>query len=346
MNWKNLCASPNATIREILRILDAVGTQFAMVVDGECRLLGVVTDGNVRRGLIAGHSLDDPVSAVMHTSPRCVVPSVGAREALRIMDEEGFTHLPVVDALGHVVTLWSSKDLRKEPVLPNVTVLMAGGLGTRLGHLTQNMPKPMLPVGGKPMLEIVLRHCMAWGLRKFYFAVNYKASMIEDYFGDGSRFACSIDYLHEKKRLGTAGALSLLPQLPDAPCIVANGDVLSHINVQRLLSEHTQKKTLATMVVRSHALQVPYGVVDTDTKGCFLGVREKPRFNFCVNAGIYVLEPVALQYIPADTFFDMPELFTKLVQNGHKPCTFETHDYWMDVGHTVEYERAQGDFCK
>lgn len=346
MNWEKLCINPDATIRETLTVLDINGMQFVMVVDEKTKLLGVVTDGNIRRGMLAGYTLETPVVQVMHSTPCTVGVGVSAQNALHIMEANNFTHLPVLDAQGRVVSVWSFKDLLNKPTLSNSVVLMVGGLGSRLGELTRHVPKPMLPMGGQPMLEIVLRNCMEWGLRHFYMAVNYKAHMVSDYFGDGSRFGCSIEYIRETKRMGTAGALSLLPRRPGETFFVTNGDVLTHINMHRLLEIHRASQAPATMVVRKHSMRLPYGVVERDAAGMFKGIHEKPLQEFCVNAGIYALEPEALDFIPEDTFFDMPELFASLLRAGRTPYTHETQEYWIDVGQVAEYKRAQGDFSE
>jgi len=344
MNWKNICLPPSATIREALAVLDVDGAQFAMIVDADGRLLGVATDGDIRRGLLGGHTLADSITMVMQDKPRTVPVGMTMDAVLRIMEDESFTHLPVLDPRGRVVSLWSLKELRRRTPLDIPMVLMVGGLGTRLGNLTRDTPKPMLPVGGQPMLEIILRNCMEWGLRRFYLAVNYKANVVENYFGDGSQLGCHIRYIRENKRMGTAGALSLLPDRPAGTLLVANGDVLTHLNFQELLTRHRESGAPATMAVRRHTMRIPYGVVERDADGFITGLREKPVYAFCVNAGVYALEPQALDHIPAGTFFDMPELFSALVKAGQHPGTYDVQSYWIDVGLPTEYQRAQTDF--
>lgn len=344
MNWKDICIPPSATIREALAVLDAGGAQFAMVVDAEERLLGVATDGNIRRGLLGGHTLADSITMVMQDKPRTVPVGMTMDAVLRIMEDESVTHLPVLDPQGRVVSLWSLKELRRRPPLDIPMVLMVGGLGTRLGSLTRDIPKPMLPVGGRPMLEIILRNCMEWGVRHFYMAVNYKARMVTDYFGDGARFGCRIEYIRETKRMGTAGALSLLPERPRDTLLVSNGDILTHLNLRDMLAYHKHCGAVATMAVRKHVMHVPFGVVEHNADGIITGLREKPSHEFCVNAGVYALEPEALGNIPPDTFFDMPDIFTALLRAGQQPRIFENQNYWIDVGLLAEYQRAQMDF--
>jgi NDP-sugar pyrophosphorylase family protein len=223
---------------------------------------------------------------------------------------------------------------------PNAVVIMAGGLGTRLHPLTEETPKPMLKVGGKPILETIIQSFIDQGFTNFFVSVNYKANIISEYFGDGSRLGAKINYLHEKSRLGTAGALSLLPREIHAPIIVMNGDLLTRISVDALLDFHERESAVATMVVREDHYQVPYGVVEVDGTQ-IVGVEEKPIQRHLVNAGIYVISQDGLNNIPGDTFYDMPTHFAKLAANGHRTAAFPLHEYWVDIGRLDELERAQ-----
>lgn len=343
MEWKSLRIFPENTIHEALKHIDFSGVQFAIITDRQDVLIGVVTDGNIRRGLLAGLPLESPVTMVMNPAPRVVDARISAIRAMQIMEEAEFTHLPVVSPEGKLLHVWSRKEMQSTSPLPNAVVLMAGGLGSRLGELTKQCPKPMLPVGGKPILEIVLQHFMEAGFRNFYFAINYLAEKITAHFGDGSHFQCHIQYLHESKRMGTAGALSLLPPLSDS-FLVANADILAQLNMRYLLSEHMAVKSPATMVVKRYEMQVPYGVVDKNEKGDMLGIQEKPEFSFCVSAGMYALSPEVQSLVPQDTFFDMPELFQKLLAQGKKPHVLETDGYWLDIGRVGDFERAQVEY--
>ncbi len=326
-----------------LAVLD-LGHQFAMVADAGGKLLGVVTDGNVRRGLLNGKGLDAPVAEIMNSQPFVVGEDATAQGVLALMQEHDFSHIPVVDASGRLVWVWARKELSASTLLQNPVVLMAGGLGTRLGELTRDCPKPMLPVGGRPILEIVLQNLRDSGFYNFFIAVNYQAEKIKNYFADGSKLGVKINYLHEDKRMGTAGALSLLPARPSLPALVMNGDILTRLNPRLLLQHHNNARAIATMVVIDHKVQVPYGVVDSLPDGELSAIREKPTVNFPVSAGINVLSPEAFAYIPADTFFDMPDLFRALLNAGKAPQVYHSDDYWLDIGRADDYAKAGTDF--
>jgi NDP-sugar pyrophosphorylase family protein len=227
----------------------------------------------------------------------------------------------------------------------NWVVLMAGGLGSRLRPLTDECPKPMLRVGNKPLLETIIETFIEQGFRRFFISVNYMADTIKEYFGDGSRWGAEIQYLEETSRLGTAGALSLLPEKPQAPLLVMNGDLLTKINFRQLLDFHREHHAQGTMCVREYEFQVPYGVVKMDHHR-ITGFEEKPIQRYFVNAGIYVLEPQALQHIPHGVFFDMPSLFQTLMADRQEAVVFPIREYWLDIGHMADYDRANGEFAR
>lgn len=343
MDWKALRLYPDQSVRDALTLINSVGEQFALVTDISDKLVGVVTDGNIRRGLLTCASLESPVHAVMDSAPKHTSIATSAIQALCIMEEESLTHLPVLEKDGTVHHVWSMKNLRSATPIPNSVVLMAGGLGTRLGELTHNCPKPMLDVAGKPILQIVLENFTKVGFHNFFLAVNYLSEVIIDYFEDGSRFDCHIQYLREPMRMGTAGALSLLPP-QNIPFLVANADILTHINMRCLLQEHLAHDNPATMVVRKHSVQIAYGVVESDENGNLTSIREKPNVDVHVSTGLYALSPLVLPLVPQKTFFDMPDLFQRLLHIGKQPRVMETSDYWLDVGRLPDYERAQSEF--
>ncbi len=325
---------------EAIEKLNASGLQIALVVDGDGRLLGVVTDGNIRRAILDGRNLEEPVATIMTVNPKCVRETVSRAEMGRLMLRHSVHHLPVVDEAMKVVGLVTLDELFGANERPNWVVLMAGGLGKRLHPLTKDCPKPMLQVGGKPILESILEKIAASGFRHIFISVNYKAEMIKDFFGDGNRLGLNIDYLHEEEPLGTGGALTLLPERPEAPLVVMNGDLLTNLNFDTLLRFHETQASVATMAVREYDFQVPYGVVDIDGTQ-IKGIIEKPLHKFFVNAGIYTLSPEVLPYIPANTFFDMPALFDRLIADKKPVAAYPLHEYWLDIGRLEEFERAQ-----
>jgi NDP-sugar pyrophosphorylase family protein len=251
--------------------------------------------------------------------------------------------VPVVDHGHHVVGLEIMENLLSPSTRDNLVVIMAGGLGSRLRPMTNDCPKPMLKVGGKPILETILETFLQHGFREFCFAVNYKAEMISDYFGDGGKHDCFIEYLHENEPLGTAGALSLLATLPVQPVIVMNGDVLTKVDFKCLLDFHGRNNSQATMCVREYDIQVPYGVVQVDQHR-LEGIEEKPVHKFFVNAGIYVLQPEVLKMIPRNKHCDMPTLFKRVLEEGHETSVFPVREYWLDLGKIEDFNRAKGDF--
>ena len=256
------------------------------------------------------------------------------------MREKRIHQMPIVNESGQVVDVLTVDDMLGAQEKTNAVVIMAGGLGTRLHPLTQDTPKPMLNVGGKPILETIIQSFIDQGYVNFFVSLNFKAEIISDYFGDGSKLGASITYLHETTRLGTAGGLSLLPSEVNYPIIVMNGDLLTRISVDALLDFHQRENAVATMVVREDHYQVPYGVVEVDGTQ-IIDVKEKPTQRHLVNAGIYVLSEQSLANIPKGTYYDMPTHFTKLAADGHRTTAFPLHEYWVDIGRLDELERAQ-----
>jgi len=343
MRFEDVLVSPETSVRDVLRRVDAARTQMAMVVDSYGRLLGTATDGDIRRGLLAGEELDSPISGSMHLNPVTVPQSATESEVIALLRAMALRHAPVVDPIGRVVGLKTLDELLQARQRDNPVVLMAGGLGSRLGELTRHRPKPMLSIGGRPILEHILLRLIDQGFHDFWIAVNYKAEVIEAHFGDGSTFGCRIQYLREEKRLGTAGALSLLPLRNDLPVMVTNGDLLTNADFGSLLDHHDRVAAEATMAVRPHEIQVPYGVIEAD-EDRFVTVREKPVFQHIIAAGIYVLSPTAVAMIPRDAFFDMPDVFRNLVEEGRPASVYRMADYWIDIGHPPDLERAAREF--
>ncbi len=359
--YKDTLVTLEQTILDVLRSLHISALQISLVVDGHGKLLGTVTDGDIRRAILDGFSLDSPISGIMNKKPVTVQQDCDPSELLHLMSERKIYQVPVLDSEGRVCDLRlissiiSEKDQKKtkavtpgqRPRMSDINVvLMLGGEGKRLQPLTQDLPKPMLSVGGKPLLETILENMVEQGFTEFFFSVNYKADIIRDYFGDGKKFGANITYVLEEKKMGTAGSLSLLPELAQKrPLVVMNGDLLTNINFQNLLDFHYQNHALATMCVREYQYQIPYGIIKNE------GIRldsivEKPSHTYFVNAGIYALDPKALDDVPKDIYFDMPQLFSAIKERGGDATVFPIHEYWMDIGRVEDLERAREEYSR
>lgn len=338
--WIETLVTPEISIRDTLARIEASELQIALVVDDERILQGVVTDGDVRRGILRGISLEDPVGQVMNRTPTTIHQHEDRETVVALMQQERLHQVPVLDATGRIVGLEVIDDLLRPERRMNPVVIMAGGIGTRLRPLTDDSPKPLLKVGNKPILETILENFISCGFYRFYFSVNYKAEMIKAHFGNGEQWEVEIQYLHERKRLGTAGSLSLLPERPNEPLLVMNGDLLTKLNFVHLLDYHHDHQAVATMCVCEHDVQVPYGVVETEEQW-IVSIKEKPVQRFFINAGVYVLAPETLQYVPEDRFFDMPDLFEQLIKQGYKTAVFPIREYWMDIGQMDDFKRAR-----
>lgn len=342
-SWKDVLVSPTTTIRETIEKIDVGAIQIALVIDADGRLLGTVTDGDVRRGLLKGIALNESVACIMNSRPTTATLEQHRESLLPIMKQKKLHQIPILDAGGRVVGIEFIDKILKTTEKPNWVIIMAGGLGSRLYPLTQDCPKPMLRVGQKPILEIIVENLIESGFRKFYFSVNYKAEMIKDHFGDGRQWGAEIQYLNETEQLGTAGSLSLISEPPTNPVLVINGDLLTKINFQNLLDFHSSYQAVATMCIREFEQKVPYGVVNIDEKG-ITSIVEKPIHRHFINAGVYVLEPQVLTHIPGKTFFDMPSLFGRLIEDKLQVCAFPIREYWLDIGQMTDFERAQSEF--
>ncbi|MEC9347186.1 MAG: nucleotidyltransferase family protein [Pseudomonadota bacterium] len=340
---ESMLIGPGATLMDAARAIDAGGRQIAMVVDADRRLLATVTDGDIRRGLLRGFGLDAPVEKVMKANPTFVTAREGREAALRMMRRNHVHQVPVVDDAGRVVALEWLDDVLGLARRETWVVLMAGGLGVRLRPLTEDLPKPMLPVGGRPLLESIIRNFSAQGYRRFFVSVNYRRDIVQQHFGDGSDLDVQIEYLVEDRPLGTAGALSLLPARPPGPMVVMNGDLLTAMQFDSLVRFHEDHGSEATLCAREYTMQVPYGVVNVDGPN-LTGIVEKPVHSHFVNAGIYALSPSALDLIPRDSPMDMPQLFNALLQRGRKATVFPVREYWIDIGRIDDLERARSEF--
>ncbi len=319
-----------------MKIIDESSLQIAVVVDESRKLLGIVTDGDVRRGILKGNDLNVPISKVMNSNPITGNDKESKNHCYRLMRSKKLRQLPIVNEKNILVDiLFRDHQLEKE----NTIVLMVGGLGTRLRPLTNHIPKPMLKVGGKPILETIIEGFKQYGYTNFVLSVNYKKEIIQNYFQNGDAFGVSITYIEENKRMGTAGALSLLPVKPKKPIFVMNGDLLTQVNFEQLMQFHIEQNSVATMCVREYEYQIPYGVIEINGPE-LVAIQEKPIQKSFVNAGIYVLNPEVLEYIPKDEYFDMPLLFEKIIMNNNKTSVFPLREYWLDIGQMDDFEKA------
>ena len=339
-SWQDALVSSSMTLRQTIEAITNSALQIALVVDDNNKLIGTVTDGDIRKAILAGKDLNITAAEAMRKSPITSSASTPRTVIIKLMREKRIHQMPIVNESGQVVDVLTVDDMLGAQEKTNAVVIMAGGLGTRLHPLTQDTPKPMLNVGGKPILETIIQSFIDQGYVNFFVSLNFKAEIISDYFGDGSKLGASITYLHETTRLGTAGGLSLLPSEVNYPIIVMNGDLLTRISVDALLDFHQRENAVATMVVREDHYQVPYGVVEVDGTQ-IIDVKEKPTQRHLVNAGIYVLSEQSLANIPKGTYYDMPTHFTKLAADGHRTTAFPLHEYWVDIGRLDELERAQ-----
>jgi len=335
--------TPSVTIREALRIIDTGAMRIAMVVDEEGKLIGTLTDGDIRRGLLRGMNLDDSIRDIYNNQPISVKISDPKEKIIELAIARRVYQIPVVDDEGRVIRLAEIDQLIKQEKHPNTVVLMAGGLGARLRPLTNHTPKPMLPIGGKPILETVINRFRKQGFSKFVIALNYKGDIIRKYFGNGLTMGVDISYLEENQRLGTAGALGLLKKAPNESFFVMNADILTLVNFESLMDFHIRNGADATMCIREYGMEVPYGVVRLN-KDTIVSIEEKPIQQFYVNAGIYVLTPETLNLIPKGLPLDMTGLFEQAVEKGMNTLSFPIRESWMDIGKPEDYERANLDY--
>ncbi|AWL11627.1 Arabinose 5-phosphate isomerase GutQ [Saliniradius amylolyticus] len=340
--WQQALIHPSQSIRDALQCMNDEALRLVMVVDEQQHLIGVVTDGDIRRGLLGDLTLDHPVQAIMNTSPATAAEGTSKASLVRLMKSRSILSVPLVKD-GKVVGLETLQHALDKQRYHNPVFIMAGGLGTRLRPLTDECPKPMLKVGDKPILETILQSFIDAGFSNFYISTHYMPEKIQDYFGDGSRWGVDIHYVHEASPLGTGGALGLLPDdLPDLPIIMINGDILTKVDFERLLNFHNDSQATATMCVREYEYQIPYGVING--QGIEItSMEEKPIQRFFINAGIYVVSPELARSVPKNQPVDMPSLLDQRMQQQEKVVMFPIHEYWLDIGRMDDFHRAQAD---
>lgn len=351
MNEKKLQAlfiSPAHSIRSAMECVDRGACGITLVVDADRKLIGTVTDGDMRRAVLTSLDLDMPVSVLLASKidteyPKPITAFAGSSrdKLISLFHKYGLRHIPIVDNEGRVVDLVMMDDLIPTQDLPLQAVIMAGGLGTRLRPITEDLPKPMLPVCGKPLMELVIEQLRQVGIRRVNVTTHYKPEKISDYFGDGSSFGVELNYVNEDSPLGTGGALGLIDR-PTEPLLVINGDILTQVDLRAMLAYHQEHRADLTVAVRQYDIKVPYGVIECEeSRICTL--KEKPIVHFLVNAGVYLLEPKVYEFIPNGKHFNMTDLVQWLLDAGRNVVGFPVIEYWLDIGRHTDYERAQSD---
>jgi len=337
--WRKAILPANAIIEQAIRSLDETSVRIVLVANEAGVLEGTLSDGDIRRGLLKGLDLNSPIASIIRHNPLVVPPELERELVMRLMVANKIQQIPMVDECRHVVGLHLWDEISTVPTRSNLMVIMAGGMGTRLRPHTESCPKPLLPVGGKPMLEHIIDRAKLEGLSHFVLAIHYLGHMIEAHFGNGERLGVQIDYLREETPLGTAGALGLLNPLPDAPFLVTNGDVITDIHYGEMLDFHTRHAAAASMAVRVHEWQHPFGVVQIQGNE-IVGFEEKPIARSHINAGVYALEPAALSFLTVDEHCDMPTLFERLQAESKRTVAYPMHEPWLDVGGEDDLLRA------
>jgi len=346
MDFQKLLVNTKSTMQEVIQVMDAAGQGLALVVSDNNALLGIVTDGDLRRALLNQCGMTSLVSEFMNTTPKTMGSHASRAEIQDFMDKNSIIHIPLTDKNNILTGIETHKSIIAVSSRSNPVFIMAGGFGTRLSPLTDNCPKPLLKVGDKPILEIILNKFIKHGFSNFYFSTHYMPEMIEAHFGNGEDWNVSIKYIHEETPLGTAGALGLLPQGElKEPLIIMNGDLLTELDFSNLLDFHLSHRDLATVCTREYNYRVPFGVVEHQD-GIIKNITEKPNQNFYVSAGIYVLDPQIVSKIKANQRIDMPELINNEINSERPTHMFPIHEYWLDIGQKQDFQVAQEYFRK
>ncbi len=341
-SFKECITSEDGDIRKAISTIEKGGLRIALIIGKDKKLVGTICDGDIRRGLLKGFTLDSPLSHVIKRNYHRASSDVSKKELSKIMKKNSISQIPIVTDDNKLIGLEISHDLIPDSsnyLTPNYALLMAGGKGTRLQPITNNCPKPLLPINGKPILEIILEQCINSGIRNFYISVHYLAEKIINYFGDGSKWNVNIEYLSENIPLGTAGALTLLPPTIKDPIIVINGDVLTKTNFHEILKYHSENNADITICAREHKLSSPYGVIEVQGIK-FKSMIEKPSFRQLVNAGIYVINPQLIEQIKTNNYIDMPEFIKETKNREKNVIVYPVHEYWIDIGKPETLNKA------
>jgi dTDP-glucose pyrophosphorylase len=331
------------SIKTALEVIDKGGRGIALILDDEKRLIGTLTDGDIRRAILKGLSLDEPVKAVMNSNYVFVTRNYSRTLVTTIFQNRGIRQLPVLDDDMRVVDVIFYHEFFEEKAKENWALIMAGGLGTRLHPLTQEMPKPMLKVGAKPIIETIIEQLRSYGYKNIVLCLNYKADIIKNYFQDGANFGVNIKYVSERKRLGTAGAIRLAREYIDRPFFVLNGDILTKLNFDQFMQFHIKSGNTITIGTKKYEIQIPYGVVNLKDEKV-IDLQEKPSSSYFISGGMYCLDPEAIDRIPEDEYFDITQLISGYLDRGEKVGSFPITEYWMDIGQIDDYHQANLDY--
>lgn len=342
-NLQQITLKENSTIKDALKVIGHNNLRIALVLTRNKTLKGIVTDADIRHGLLNDLTLDDSVKLIMKQNPITANENTPLEQIINLASKNNIYEIPILNKKNQVIKVESVAKIILSRTNLNEVVIMAGGLGSRLAPLTNKTPKPMLKVGSKPILQTIIERLIKQNFFNFTICINYKGDIIKKYFGDGRKFGANIKYIEEKSRLGTAGALSLMQEQQNLPIIVLNADIITDLDFKSMLEFHTQNSSLATMGVREFAQTIPYGVIESKDSR-ITKISEKPTNKFFINAGIYILDPICLDFIPSNEFFDMPNLFTTLIKKRKKIMQFEIDEYWIDIGRHNEYQRANLEF--
>lgn len=338
-----ICLQPTSTIRDAMRSLDKGSLRICLLVNESNQLLGTVTDGDIRRALLRNAHMEDLVVQIMNTRPITAEQASSREQRLKLLNQHDLTAIPIINKQGQVMGLDTLHQAMAPDQYNNPVFIMAGGFGTRLQPLTDHCPKPMLRVGDKPMLEHLIDQFINLGFSNFYISTHYLPEIIQNHFGDGSKWKVNIQYVYENQPLGTGGALGLLPKdLPKIPLIMMNGDVLTKLNYANLLEHHIKNKFDATVCVREDEHRVPFGVIETENQ-LIVNVVEKPTYRYKINTGIYILNPEIVQSVQAGHRIDLPTLLEEHRTVGKRIGTYTSYDYWLDIGQMKDYQKAQRD---
>jgi dTDP-glucose pyrophosphorylase len=338
--WRRTLLHGDATIKDAINVLNVSELRIVLAVDENEKLLGTISDGDIRRGLLKGLQLENSLAAIWNHEAIVVPENMSTEMVKELMLVNKIQQIPIVDENQRLIGLHLWDEFVYPVSRENIFVIMAGGRGTRLGTQTENCPKPLLLVAGRPILEHIINRAQAEGFTHFVIAINYLGYMIEEYFGDGRKMGVKIDYLREEKPLGTAGALTLFEELPNLPIVVTNGDVITEIRYAAILDFHEKQGAAATMAVRSHEWQNPFGVVQIQGVE-IISYDEKPIYRSNVNAGVYVLDPAVLKFIPKSEAFDMPSLLEIAGKNSERIVAYPVHEQWLDVGGPKDLQQAE-----